>query len=81
MSRKITQDDISAMSNEELDARRRSLTSYIERERRRGNSHVELETEACYFAREIEWRLQVKKNHENYLRRMVSTGPQMDYIS
>lgn len=81
MSRKITQEDISAMQTDELDSRFRSLVSYIERERRRGNSHVELETEACYFARELEWRTLVKKNHEVYLRRNMSTSQNVDYIS
>jgi hypothetical protein len=81
MSRKMTQEDIAAMPTDELESRHRSLVSYIERERRRGNSHSELETDACYFARELEWRALVKKNHEIYLQKMVSTGQPVYYNS
>jgi len=79
--RKMTHEDIAEMPTDELENRHRSLVSYIERERRRGTSHAELETDACYFARELEWRYNVKKNHEDYLRRMVSTGQPVYYIS
>ena len=63
MSRKLTNDDIAVMPNEELDSRHQSLVSYIERERRKSKYHPDLEVEACYFAREIEHRAIVRKNH------------------
>jgi len=69
MSRKLTNDDIGMMPNEELENRHQSLVSYIERERRKGKNHPELEVEACYFAREIEWRAVVRKNHLAWLEK------------
>jgi hypothetical protein len=69
MSRKLTNDDIGMMPNEELENRHQSLVSYIERERRKNKPHPELEIEACYFAREIEHRAIVRKNHLAWLEK------------
>lgn len=63
MSRKLTNDDIALMPNEELEGRHQSLVSYIERERRKGKNHPDLEVEACYFGREVEHRKVVRANH------------------
>lgn len=81
MGNKLTQEDIAVMNSEELDGRYRSLISYVERERRRGKNHVELETEACYFYRELEWRQAVQKNHLAYLQNKLLNGEEVLYNS
>lgn len=78
MSRKLTNEDIAMMPNEELEGRHQSLVSYIERERRKGKNHQDLEVEACYFGRELEHRLIVRENHRNYLQKMKEKGVQID---
>lgn len=78
MSRKLTNEDIAMMPNEELEGRHQSLVSYIERERRKGKNHLDLETEACYFAREIEHRTIVRENHRIYLQKMKEKGVLVD---
>jgi hypothetical protein len=65
---KIGLDDLLTMSQDELEQRHNTLDGYIKREWRRGRRHEDLEIEACYFARELEWRRQVQTNHEKYLQ-------------
>ena len=79
MSRKLTNDDISMMPNEELEGRHQSLVSYIERERRKGKNHVDLEVEACYFGRELEHRTIVRNNHRIYLQKLKEKGVLVDH--
>ena len=67
---KIKLDDLLVMSQEELEQRYNTLDGYLKREWRRGRRHDDLEIEACYFSREIEWRTQVRQNHEKYLQKM-----------
>ena len=81
MSRKLNHDEVAVMPMEELDNRYRSLVSYIERERRRGNSHMELEIDACYLYRELDHRHTVQRNHVQYLKKVVSTFHESDYIT
>ena len=78
MSRKLTNEDIAMMPNEELEGRHQSLVSYIERERRKGKNHSDLEVEACYFGRELEHRAIVRENHRNYLQKMKEKGVLID---
>jgi hypothetical protein len=68
-NRKLTADDIGTMSNDELESRFQSLVSYIERERRKGKNHLELEIEACYFRREMQNRAVVRENHQIWLQK------------
>lgn len=67
---KIKLDDLLIMSQEELEQRYNTLDGYLKREHRRGRRHDDLEVEACYFSREIEWRSQVRQNHEKYLQNL-----------
>ena len=69
---KIRLDDLLTMSQEELESRYHTLDGYLKREWRRGRRHNDLEVEACYFSREIEWRNLVKQNHEKYLQNFRS---------
>ena len=61
-------DEISLMVDEELSRRISSLNGYIEREKRRGNQHNELEVEHSYFAREVQIRINRKAAHEEWLK-------------
>jgi len=49
-------DEISVMTDDELNRRISSLNGYLSRERNRGNRHDELEVEFCYLHREVEIR-------------------------
>lgn len=79
MNHKLNNEDIAIMPLEELESRYQSLVSYIERERRRKNLHTDLEVEACYLFREIEYRQVVKKNHVEYLKNFLSNFQDLDY--
>jgi len=67
-SRTLSTDDIAVMPDDELNRRISSLNGFIERERRRGTRHTELEVEHSYLAREAEVRELRKINHEKWLR-------------
>lgn len=67
-SRIISTDDIAIMPDDELSRRLSSLTGYIERERRRGARHAELEIEHSYLAREAEIRVKRKEAHERWIK-------------
>jgi len=67
-SRVMNTDDIAVMPDDELNRRISSLTGFIERERRRGTRHVDLEVEHSYLAREAEIRMKRKENHERWVR-------------
>ena len=69
LSNKICLDELLKMSQDELEHRYGVLDGYLRREQRRGRVHYDLEVEACYFARELEWRNVVQKNHEVYLQK------------
>lgn len=69
LSNKICLDELLKMSQDELEHRYGVLDGYLRREQRRGRGHYDLEVEACYFARELEWRNVVQKNHEVYLQK------------
>lgn len=69
LSNKICLDELLKMPQDELEHRYGVLDGYLRREQRRGRNHQDLEVEACYFARELEWRRQVQKNHEIYLQK------------
>ena len=79
MGNKVSQENIATMSSEELDGRLCSLVSYIERENKRGKKHLELETEACYFYRELEWRKTVRANHVTYLQNKLLNSEEVLY--
>jgi hypothetical protein len=72
MSKKFNPQELALAPLQELAAQHESLTSYIERERRKGRDHHELEIEACYLYREIEYRHQVTRAHEAWL---ATRGP------
>ena len=67
MSKKFHPSDLALAPLHELTAQQDSLTSYIERERRKGRDHLDLEVEACYLYREIDYRHQVSRAHESWL--------------
>jgi hypothetical protein len=71
-NKKIGLDDLLTMPEEELVQRHNTLDGYLKREMRRGRRHEDLEIEACYFSRELEWRSLVRQNHEKYLQKNVS---------
>ena len=56
LSNKICIDELLKMPQDELEHRYGILDGYLRREQRRGRVHYDLEVEACYFARELEWR-------------------------
>lgn len=66
--RKLTQDEIGKLPQQELEQRYRGLVSFIERERRKGRNHPELEVDACFFYRELEHRTILQQNHELFLQ-------------
>jgi hypothetical protein len=70
MKKVLNTDDIAMLQDEELLQRHHSLVSYIERDRRRGNHHPDLEVDACYFARELEVREARRRNHAIYLEKI-----------
>jgi len=67
MTKKFNPQDLAIAPLYELTAQHESITSYIERERRKGRDHVDLEIEACYLYREIDYRHQVTQAHEKWL--------------
>lgn len=67
---KICLDELLVMPEEELLQRHNTLDGYLKRESRRGRRHEDLEIEACYFSREIEWRNKVRENHQKYLQNL-----------
>ena len=67
---RIGLDTLLSMSQEELESRYNTIDNYLKRENRRGRRHEDLEVEACYFSREIEWRQLVRSNHEKYLKKV-----------
>ena len=68
-SKVLSIDDIAIIPDEELLQKHNSLVSYIERDRRRGGSHPDLEVDACYFARELEIREARRRAHALYLEK------------
>lgn len=70
---RIGLDTLLTMSQEELEGRYNTIDNYLKREGRRGRRHEDLEVEACYFSREIEWRRTVRENHEKYLKKVDET--------
>lgn len=70
---RIDLDTLLTMPQEELEGRYSTIDNYLKRENRRGRRHEDLEVEACYFSREIEWRKQVRENHEKYLKNLSQT--------
>jgi hypothetical protein len=68
MNKVLTQDDIAYLSQGELENKYQGLVSYIERERRKGRNHADLEVDACYLYRELDHRAKVSKNHQKYLQ-------------
>ena len=63
----VTIDDISIMTDEDLDRRCQSLNGYLSRERNRGNRHLDLELEYCYLYRETEIRNRRRESHLAWL--------------
>ncbi len=70
-TKKINLDELLNMPQEELEQRYNTLEGYLKREGRRGRSHEDLEVEACYFKRELQWRSQVRENHKKYLEKIA----------
>ena len=70
MKKVLSIDDIALLPDDDLLQKHNSLVSYIERDRRRGNSHPDLEVDACYFARELEVREARRRNHAIYLEKI-----------
>ena len=68
---RIGLDALLTMPQEELESRYNTLDNYLKREARRGRRHDDLEVESCYFFRELEWRNQVRANHEKYLKKLT----------
>ena len=68
MTKLLNQDEIGKLSQEELEGRFQNLVSYIERERRKGRDHLDLEIDACYLYRELDHRRVVAENHQKYLQ-------------
>lgn len=66
---RINLDILLTMPQDELEGRYNTIDSYLKREARRGRRHEDIEIEACYFSRELEWRKQVRENHEKYLKK------------
>jgi len=62
-----TSDEIAVMNDDELNRRFASLNGYIERERRRGNEHVDLETDYCFLFREVEIRNARREAHNAWV--------------
>ena len=62
-------DDISIMTDEDLDRRCQSLNGYLSRERNRGNRHLDLVLEFCYLYRETEIRNRRREAHLDWLNR------------
>lgn len=67
MNKAMSQDEIGRLPQEELENRYQGIVSYIERERRKGRNHVDLEVDACYLYRELDHRKVVSENHLKYL--------------
>jgi hypothetical protein len=68
MSKAMNQDEVGRLPQEELENRYQGLISYIERERRKGRNHADLEIDACYLYRELDHRCVVSENHRKYLQ-------------
>lgn len=68
MNKVMNQDEVGRLPQEELENRYQGLVSYIERERRKGRNHTDLEVDACYLYRELDYRRVVSENHQKYLQ-------------
>lgn len=67
-SRILSENDITMMTDDELDHRLSSLSGFIIREGRRGTRQPELEIEHSYLYREAEIRAKRKVAHAAWLR-------------
>lgn len=68
-TRILSEEAIVTMTDDELSHRLSSLSGFINREQRRGERHIELETEHSYLYRESEIREKRKKAHVEWLLR------------
>lgn len=62
-----TSDELAIMTDDEINRRYASLNGYVDRERRRGNEHIELEKDICFLFREIEIRNQRAEAHNTWI--------------